>query len=128
MGDLREYPFEPVLADLFRLDPRFIGRVEAPDGEGGCWIWTGGYGKGGAKNTKKYGRIRVPRMGKKEYVHRRVFKLFWGAITPGWEVHHDCDGSGRGDGLCIQPRHLEEAEPTEHRARHAYTLHRGRRG
>lgn len=126
MAELREpLPFDPVLADLFRLDPRFVGKVWA-EAEDGCWIWTGAQTWDGASRTKAYGKIykRGTKKGT-ERVHRYVYRLFWGAIPPGYDVHHTREEGCSGDGCCINPRHLEAEEAGTHRAGHEENLHRG---
>lgn len=49
-----------------------------------------------------------------EYAHRRAYREFYGVeIEPGNHVHHVCTNPA-----CINPHHLQQVTPAEHRAIH----------
>lgn len=67
----------------------------------GCHLWTGcSYGRG-------YGWINFK--GKSQPVHRLVYRLVFGDIPEGYEVHHLC-----GTKLCLNPSHLQALSKAEH--------------
>ena len=74
----------------------------------GCRIWTG--------NTLPRG---YPIMGKgghgggTMYAHRAAFKLAYGAIPKGKQLHHTC-----GNVRCINPAHLVAMTHKQHKAIH----------
>ena len=75
------------------LEMRFWSKVKVGDG---CWIWTG------AKTTKGYGLIRVPRTRRNFLAHRLV--AFGFAIPVATETRcalHSCDNAS-----CVRPSHL----------------------
>ena len=69
------------------LDPRVVERlwqkVDNPNGEHGCWLWSAG------KNNEGYGYFRY---GKRMIrAHRFAYALNKGAITDDLLVLHSCD-------------------------------------
>lgn len=72
---------------------RFFSKIETPDGERGCWLWTGCIGSDG------YGRVR--RKGKTHSAHRYAYRLFKGEVPEGLCVLHACD-----EPKCVNPTHL----------------------
>lgn len=83
-------------------------------GDGTCRLWSG------AKNHDGYGIMRVGSTtdGTRRVVriHRLVYVLHYGEITPGFEVSHTC---GHRD--CIEPTHLVAMK-------HAEVIERGNTG
>ena len=90
------------------IEDRFDFYTTKPDGEEGCWLWTGSLIGGG------YGQIALGNhtLG---YVHVAAYKRFVGDIPDGYDVDHVChneelDCAG-GDGCrhrrCWNPSHLE---------------------
>lgn len=65
----------------------------------GCWFW------GGATNGK-YGVFSHG--GYREYAHRFSHIIFWGAIRPGFDVHHECNKPN-----CVNPEHLRQVTRRE---------------
>lgn len=95
----------PVLADLFRLDPRLAPKIEAVR-EDDCWFWNGATVR--SRRFRPYGVLK--RKGKFWLAHRFVHTLIYGPIPEGFEVHHTCRET-----LCVNPRHIVEAlHPDEH--------------
>lgn len=83
------------------------------DEETGCWIWMGAR----SSHDPPYGRVKVK--GRCMQAHRAVWEEIVGPITPGMDLDHwKCLNS-----LCVNPAHLREKEPEEHR----YLGLRGRR-
>ena len=71
----------------------------------GCWIWLGAR----SGHDPPYGRVRVN--GTTVQAHRAVWEGVVGPITPGMDLDHwVCF-----DRLCVNPAHLREKEPEEHR-------------
>lgn len=83
----------------------------------GCWRWTGG------RNGKGYGCIGLRKKG--WLVHRLMFWLVNGYLTPGLQVDHTCHnedrlcpgGSTCRHRVCVNPAHLEEVTNGENRRR-----------
>lgn len=70
----------------------------------GCWIWIGTLG------NHEYGRCYVD--GKRQSVHRTIYKLLVGPIPDGMEIDHLCRVR-----LCINPEHLEAVTGDENKRR-----------
>ena len=83
----------------------YIGERTVPQ-PNGCWAYQG--------DLTKYGFLRPYEGGEKEAVHRFVYRLFYGDIAPDMHIHHRCENPG-----CINPKHLLEVTPGEHRTIHA---------
>jgi len=88
------------------------GKVEMPDGPGGCWIWTGA--RGGGKNGDDYPRVYWTFDGveKRLAVHRLMWCLHHGrtlADIADKHMHHKC-----GNPLCVRPDHLEPVTANMH--------------
>lgn len=80
--------------------------IEMPEGEQGCWIWTGARTSGG------YGAVSVG--GKPVRVHRYVYEVLKGRLASGVDLHHDkCERR-----LCCNPAHLKEVTSPQHAAIH----------
>lgn len=62
---------------------------------GGCWEWRG------YRQSRGYGMLRVPDLGKQVLVHRLAHELWTGPIPDGLEVLHSCDNPP-----CMNPAHL----------------------
>lgn len=74
---------------------RVFSRVDKPDGEDGCWNWTGAIVYGG------YGSVRDTFKRKTVRVHRVVYEHMIGPIPPGMQALHKCDNP-----KCCNPKHL----------------------
>ena len=70
---------------------RFWARVQKGDG---CWEWTGKVA------TTGYGRIKID--GREHGAHRVAYRLAFGEIPEGLQVHHRCENR-----RCVRPEHLE---------------------
>lgn len=81
----------------------------------GCWL----YGRGAMY-------VSIERNGKKEAVHRVVYKLLVGPIPDGWQVDH-VYASGCRFERCCWPVHLEAVTPAEN-TRRAVAAKRSREG
>lgn len=70
----------------------------------GCWI----FGDDPTSYRQVWaGDRQVP-------AHRMVYELMVGDLVPGHHVHHECETPA-----CINPDHLVQLSPAEHRRRHA---------
>src|SRR5688572_4789930 len=69
----------------------------------GCWEWLG------YKDVKGYGQVSYHNQ--RRPAHRVAYALWVG--TPPANLHHVC-----GFKSCINPQHLEEADPAEHTRMH----------
>lgn len=74
---------------------RVLSRVNKPDGESGCWMWTGATIFGG------YGCVRDTHRRVTLRVHRVVYEHLVGPIQDGMYLLHRCDTP-----LCCNPGHL----------------------
>ena len=61
--------------------------------ESQCWVWNG------AREEKGYGKTKIA--GKQVAVHRAVYELLVGPISPGMSCCHRCDNPS-----CCNPDHL----------------------
>jgi hypothetical protein len=69
----------------------------------GCWYWQGAVSGG-------YGMVRVGgRAGRGVGAHRIYYEQHIGPIPVGHHLHHLC-----GNGLCVNPAHLEPMEASAH--------------
>lgn len=66
-----------------------------------CILWTGYTDRGG------YGRIRA--WGRDESTHRAMYRLVYGSIPAGKELHHVCETPA-----CVNPLHLMPLTRAEH--------------
>ena len=115
----RQDPHDPVrfvLADLFRLDPRFE-KFLAIEAEGDCWLWQGATQGAGRGRRHRRGRLHRRRYRRRPtpYAPQWVYILFFGHIPEGFDVHHKCNNR-----LCCNPNHLDLMDAIEHRRMHGY--------
>lgn len=68
----------------------------------GCWVCV-------SHKPKSHGYIEKMIDGKREYLHRIIYRMHNGAIPKGYEVHHTC-----GNKKCCTPEHLEVMSKSEH--------------
>jgi hypothetical protein len=87
------------------LEARLLDKVEYPDGEDGCWLWTGTLINSG------YGRVWLE--GRTVLAHRAAYELWNGEIPEGMTVDHQCHnesdcalGNACPHRRCINPDHL----------------------
>ena len=86
---------------------RFWDKVDSST-EDGCWLWTG------SPNASGYGRFRTGGAGSPDVpAHRFSFAIHGGTLVRWKHVHHVC-----GTKTCVNPAHLEQVTPHEHRERH----------
>jgi hypothetical protein len=72
-----------------------------------CWIWQL------HKSRDGHGRV-VLQGGRFVMAHRAMYEERHGAISEGMHLHHRCEVPG-----CVNPDHLEELTPAQHKQRHA---------
>lgn len=83
-----------------RATAAFWSCVSKPDGEAGCWEWTG------KRDVKDYGLLGEIR------AHRYSYTLHIGPIPPGLVIDHLCRVHS-----CVQPFHLEAVPSSENTLR-----------
>lgn len=74
----------------------------------GCWVWLGGV------NDRGYGLVKIG--GKHRKAHVVMWEMRNGPITPGCELHHDCENK-----RCVNPDHLKMLTKAQHRAIHSHS-------
>jgi hypothetical protein len=88
--------------------------TEKPDGEDGCWLYTGTITKG--RGTAGYGHISIPGVpGKKMLAHRASYEARVGPIPDGMSLDHEChnrDLSCLGGDTCLHRRCINPAHLT----------------
>lgn len=78
------------------LDLRFQRNITKPDGDDGCWVWTG-------DKWGLYGRFNIGSgRGRAHSAHRWAYERFVGPIPEGMTIDHLCRNT-----LCVNPLHLE---------------------
>jgi hypothetical protein len=80
---------------LFEIPERISSKI-IPEPNSGCWLWLG------AVDGKGYGRIKITGSRKNYPVHRMLFELSNGSISPELVVDHKCRVR-----CCCNPQHLE---------------------
>lgn len=73
---------------------RVLARISKPDGEHGCWLWTG--------RTDPAGYSRVEVAGRTVVVHRLLYTDAVGPVPEGLDLDHLCRVRH-----CVNPAHLE---------------------
>lgn len=74
---------------------RLLARTVRPNGDDGCWIFTGA----GTRSGTGHGKLLVG--GKLTYAHRLSYEVHVGPIPDGMVVRHRCDVP-----QCVNPAHL----------------------
>lgn len=99
---------------------RFFTKVEMPNGENGCWLWTG------QLNDDGYGLFRPDARGghgaphkNRVFTHRLIYKSLMGEIPINMEIDHLCRNRS-----CAQPKHLEPVIHHENVLRGALVGHK----
>lgn len=95
---------------MIRIE-RFMAFIQKPDGDSGCWLWTGAVKKG-------YGQY-----GREGGAHRVAYRHFCGPIPEGLEIDHLCRQQ-----RCVNPNHLEPVTHLENMRRYAATITHCKRG
>lgn len=94
---------------------RFTAKIRVDPG--GCWLWTAG------RYSNGYGSFFAG--GRSWLVHRLMYLLVNGHLTPGLQIDHTCHGDDEFcpggtrciHRLCVNPAHLEEVTSEENRRR-----------
>lgn len=84
---------------------RLLRDVSKPDGEEGCWLWTGK-----SKTQAGYGMLKW--QGRQVYAHRVAYEACVGPIPAGWVIDHLCRTPS-----CCNPTHLEAVTYSENTLR-----------
>lgn len=91
---------------------------------GSCWIWTGHVLQCGTRQG--YGRIGIGSLNiagpATWYVHRLVYMLLRGELTPGLVLDHLIESGICTDTRCCNPAHLEEVTRGENIIRSPSTM------
>ena len=74
-----------------------------------CWLWRG------KMDNHGYGYFYTPYFNVRK-VHRLVLELTGKELYDGKQIHHKCETRN-----CVNPEHLEQLTPKEHRKRHRAT-------
>jgi hypothetical protein len=79
--------------------------ISKPDGEDGCWLWTG-------KSKTQHGYGMFKSQGRTVYVHRATYEALVGPIPEGLVIDHLCRTPP-----CCNPAHLEPVTYSENTLR-----------
>ena len=90
--------------DMDNILDRLRRDVTKPDGEDGCWLWTGSATQDG------YGRFAW--QGQRWYAHRVAYEAFVEPIPEGFYIDHLCRTPP-----CCNPAHLEAVTPSTNAVR-----------
>ncbi len=104
------YPWE-ILVDA--AWGRFVAKLDTSRGPEGCWLWIGAKSRGKG-NRDWYGSFAVGVVAGVRYIVRaHIFAaVAAGLARPGLTRDHIC-----GNGLCVNPLHLEETTRSENSLR-----------
>lgn len=74
------------------------GKIKYTISKSNCWECTHPKSKAGAGQY-----LSITRNGKRDYIHRYIYKLYYGNIQENLVIMHLCDNTH-----CINPEHLQE--------------------